>query len=532
MIRFLSLFSGIDAASVALIPLGWQPVAFAEIEPAPCSVLAHHYPHVPNLGDVTGITDERIAALGRIDVVIGGSPCQDLSVAGKRAGLSGARSSLFHEQVRLFHAARTLCGARWLWWENVPGAFSSHKGRDFAAVVGTLAGCEFDVPRDGWGTCGAALGPNGLVEWRVLDAQFFGLAQRRKRVFAVLDTGDWAGRAPVLLEPQGLQGNPAPRREAGERPAPTISARTQGGGGLGTDFDCDGGLIASTLQAGGHSTNPLDETLVPIVLASGQAGAEIVRDGSPSLTCLHEAPIAFVQNQRDEVRTMDVAGALAAEPGAKQQTYIAFSCKDHAADAADAADELAPTLRAMGHGESHANAGGQVAIAIRTAQTGSNGWGVNTDGTAYTLDSAQQAVAFMADDYKNGTFEPCEQARPLTTSADRSRAAPIVAVAFQSSQSGVRIDDVHATLDSNNGPRRHNGAMVGMQVRRLTPLECLRLQGFPDAYFDGVLHRGKPLADGPRYKALGNSFAVPIIRWIGRRIAAAHSQTSAQQVAA
>ncbi len=506
MMRYLSLFSGIDAASVALIPLGWQPVAFAEIEPAPCSVLAHHYPHVPNLGDVTTITDERIAALGRIDVVIGGSPCQDLSVAGKRAGLAGARSSLFHEQVRIFHAARTLCGARWLWWENVPGAFSSHKGRDFAAVVGTLAGCEFDVPRDGWGTCGAALGPAGLVEWRVLDAQFFGLAQRRKRVFAVLDTGDWAGRATVLLEPEGLQGNPAPRREAGERPAPTISARTQGGGGLGTDFDCDGGLIpqvANTLQAGGHSTNPLDEPLVPIVLASGQAGAEIVRDGSPSLTCLHEAPIAFVQNQRDEVRTMQVAGALAAEPGAKQQTYIAFSCKDHAADAADAADDLAPTLRAMGHGESHANAGGQVAVAFGWQNSSQQGVSVS-EHIAPTLDKSKTpAMAFA-----------------IQAGALRENPA--------SGPDGVGVQADHAyTIEAR---AEVQAVAAGMQVRRLTPTECLRLQGFPDDYFDGVLHRGKPLADGPRYKALGNSFAVHVIRWIGRRMAAAH--TTRMQAAA
>jgi len=221
--RYLSLFSGIEAASVAWHPLGWQPVAFAEIEPFPCAVLAHHYPDVPNLGDVTKITDEQIAALGSIDVVVGGSPCQDLSCAGKRKGLAGERSSLFHEQIRIFHAARDFCGARWLIWENVPGVFSSNGGRDFAAVVGEMAGYDINVPKQGWGQEGVALGIRGLVEWSLLDAQWFGLAQRRKRVFAVLDTGNWADRPPILLERDSLRGDTAPRKESGKGIAATIA---------------------------------------------------------------------------------------------------------------------------------------------------------------------------------------------------------------------------------------------------------------------------------------------------------------------
>lgn len=243
--KYMSLFSGIEAATVAWHPLGWEPVAFAEIEPFPCAVLAHHYPGVPNLGSVTDITDDQIKALGHIDVVVGGSPCQDLSVAGKRSGLAGERSGLFHEQIRIFNAARLFCGARWLVWENVPGAFSSNQGRDFAVVAGSMAGCDLDVPEDGWGTEGVALGDNGLVEWCVLDAQWFGVAQRRRRVFAVLDVGDWADRPPVLLERDGLRGDSPPSREQGKEVATCLSARSKGGGGLGTDFDLDGGLIAA-----------------------------------------------------------------------------------------------------------------------------------------------------------------------------------------------------------------------------------------------------------------------------------------------
>lgn len=210
--RYLSLFSGIEAASVAWDSIGWSPVAFAEVEPFPCDVLNAHYPDVPNLGDVTKISGQQIASLGPIDIVVGGSPCQDLSVAGKRDGLGGAKSRLFFEQIRIFHEAHIHNGARWLLWENVPGALSSHKGRDFARVVEEMAGLDGVVtPPHGWGSQGAALGDNGLLQWRVLDAQWFGLAQRRRRLFCLLDTGDWANTSPILLEPEGMSGNPPSR---------------------------------------------------------------------------------------------------------------------------------------------------------------------------------------------------------------------------------------------------------------------------------------------------------------------------------
>ena len=224
--RYLSLFSGIEAATEAWAPLGWECVGVAEIEGFPCSVLAQRYPGVPNLGDVTKIDETTIALLGHIDLVIFGSPCQDLSVAGKRKGLAGERSGLFHTAMRIIKWAREHCGCRWALWENVPGAFSSNKGADFASVVGELAGLEHvDVPANGWGNEGCALGQHGLVEWSTLDAQWFGVAQRRRRVFALADFGDWAGRQPILLEPHRMRGDSAPRREAGQDVAGTLSAR-------------------------------------------------------------------------------------------------------------------------------------------------------------------------------------------------------------------------------------------------------------------------------------------------------------------
>ncbi|NJC36429.1 DNA (cytosine-5)-methyltransferase 1 [Xanthomonas arboricola] len=440
--NYLSLFSGMEAAHLAWSPLGWRCKGVAEIDAAACALLRHRLPHVPNLGSVTDITEAQIRALGPLDVVIGGSPCQDLSVAGKRAGLAGARSGLFHHQLRIFNAARHLCGARWLLWENVPGAFSSNKGRDFAVVVGALAGSELAVPADGWNDEGVALGDNGLVEWSVLDAQWFGVAQRRRRVFAVLDTGDWASRPPVLLERDSLRGDSPPCREAGKSVA--------------------GSLTASAGRRGGINDPE-----------RGQL-------------------IAFAQNQRDEVRVMDVAGALAAEPGMKQTTYIAFGCKD-SDPARSVSDNVAPTLRAMGHAASHANAGGQVAVAYTTK---------------------------------------------LHNTA--------------SNNAGKLFRERTTCLDANSPPP---ALLTPTQVRRLTPRECERLQGatddwtlipLPGRHKARRVTRNRPaerwrkesdgtwsllMADGPRYKMLGNSFAKPVIAWIGESIQQAHTWNQQERAA-
>jgi len=426
--RYLSLFSGIEAASMAWQPLGWQPVAFAEIEPFPCALLAQHYSGVPNLGDVAQITDAQIAALGRIDIVVGGSPCQDLSLAGKRQGLAGQRSGLFHQQIRIFNAAHTLCGARWLVWENVPGAFSSHQGADFALVVGTMAGCQLPVPPAGWGQEGVALGEHGLLEWAVLDAQWFGLAQRRKRVFAVLDTGNWQGRAPILLERDSLRGNTAPRRQPGQGVATGVDASVDA-----SEWSKAIPEIAMCLNAGGMGRRDAEsETLIPVTAFQCHGGSV------------------------GEMGTLRATGSV--------QNGVPFTLAVHGSQDPIVSETTAHTL----------------------------GRNQGQENVVYTLTERSRGDGKALEYHTNGT--------------------------------------ANALLI----PRTNEGLIAYRQaVRRLTPKECERLQGFPDDY-TRIQWRGKPARlcpDSLRYRALGNSMAVPVMRWIGRRIdAAARATTNKPQL--
>jgi site-specific DNA-cytosine methylase len=209
-LRYLSVCSGIEAASVAWESLGWQPEAFAEVEKFPSAVLAHHWPNVPNLGDMTQYEQWK---LGAIDLLVGGTPCQSFSVAGLRQGLRDPRGGLMLTYLEIAQRHRP----RWLVWENVPGVLSSHGGRDFGAFLGALGDLGY-----GWA-------------YRVLDAQWFGVAQRRRRVFVVANAGDGAAAAAVLFESESVRRNPAPSREAGQRTAATLVRGSKSSGGIGYD---------------------------------------------------------------------------------------------------------------------------------------------------------------------------------------------------------------------------------------------------------------------------------------------------------
>lgn len=367
--KYGSVCSGIEAATVAWHSLGWQPQWFSEIEAFPSAVLAHHYPQVPNQGDMTkykewGLTD------GSIDLLVGGTPCQSFSVAGLREGLRDPRGSLMLTYLAIAASARP----RWLVWENVPGVLSSHGGRDFGAFLGALAELGY-----GWA-------------YRVLNAQHFGIPQRRRRVFVVGHLGGWRRAAAVLFEQQSLLRNPAPGSKAREDVAGTLDASLGRRRGIGMNPNqlmparrhCRHGHQQMEQGNGRPAGDEHYNLIAPTLLAQGNRAG----------------------GSRPPGTTVDTCASL-----------IAFSAKDYGADAG----EIAPTLRAGGHANSHANAGVMPAI--------------------------QQGAA----------------------------------------------------------------------VRRLTPRECERLQGFPDDYTQ-VTYRKKPAADGPRYKAVGNSMAVPVMNWIGRRI--------------
>jgi len=460
-----SVCSGIEAATAAWHPLGWKASFFSEIEAFPRSVLAHHYPETPLHGDFTTI---RAGEYEPIDLLVGGTPCQSFSVAGLRGGLDDDRGNLALEYLRLADRLRP----RWLVWENVPGVLSSNGGRDFGAILGGMVELGYGVA------------------YRVLDAQFFGVAQRRRRVFVVGYLGDWRRAAAVLFERHSLSGNPAPRRETG----PGVAA----------------------LTANGVGTCGADDN-------QGQAGHLIAH-------------------------TLKGEGFDASEDGTGRGTPIVpvcFSSKDHGADALD---DLSPTLRAGGHDGSHANAGVPPAIAfsIMPMNSGKDFKGRETDVAQPVMAAGpagpaggnqggdyivQPAIAFQPGNLRRGAGAPPSEAVFPTLKSDHGRGLsdqhPHVAVAFNARQdpgSGP-VADALGTRDTGHGIMLPSSA-----VRRLTPRECERLQGFPDDY-TLVPHRGKPAADGPRYKALGNSMAVPCMAWIGQRIQAVEALQAMERAA-
>jgi DNA (cytosine-5)-methyltransferase 1 len=442
-VSFLSVCSGIEAASVAWEPLGWKACGFAEIEKFPSAVLAHHWPETPNMGDMT--KHHEWPNTLRPDLIVGGTPCQAFSVAGLRQGLADPRGNLTLVFLGLLEQLRP----RWVVWENVPGVLSDKTGA-FGAFLGGLGELGYGFA------------------YRILDAQHFGVPQRRRRVFVVGYLGDWRRAAAVLFEPESMRGDHPPRREAGQI-SPTIPARSLGGGGLGTDFDCDGGLIAHSLRGEGFDASE-DGTgrgtpLVPVAI---QAGAMKENpDHGPDGIGVRADGVAYTLEARAEVQAVAyrTSGNCGAWPtGDKTDALttstdpfshvLAFSSKDHGADAGT----ISPTLRSMGHDGSHANGGGQVAVAF--AENSRHELRLEGgDGT--------RCGALSTGGGKPGQGTPC--------------VAPAAA------------------------------------VRRLTPRECERLQGFPDDH-TRIPWRGKMAPDGPRYKALGNSMAVPVMRWIGERI--------------
>lgn len=455
--RYLSVCSGIEAASAAWRPLGWETVGFSEIEAFPNAVLAHHYPDVPNLGDMTKY--EEWPDVGPIDVLVGGTPCQSFSVAGLRGGLADARGNLALVFCRLVDALRP----RWLVWENVPGVLSStsHDAPDPVPPPSPL-----DLGRDGqevetrdeydaeevhaFNCFLAALSELGY-EWayRILDAQYAGLAQRRKRVFVVAHLGDWRGPAAVLLERAGLRGDPPPRHEAGQTVAPCVRGGTDSG-----------------------SNEPGDKVAAPIVGGTDGSGG-----------------------YRNDADTAD--------------NLIASTVRSRAnrsgAERGDGSDNLVSHALVAKGGSGYMDPTAETFVPYRKVGR------AQTDEDDETWDEAEVANTLNAFDVgERDTHAVVGTLRNHPRAGSNS----LGAIAFHNRQDPDISGDVSHPL----GAKDNGLGVMASGVRRLTPRECERLMGFPDDY-TAVPRNGKPAADGPRYRALGNSMAVPVVRWIGKRIA-------------
>lgn len=541
-IRYLSLFSGIEAMSVAVEPLGWVPVAFAEIEPFPCAVLKHHWPHVPNLGDITKITEEQIKALGPIDLVVAGSPCTDLSQAGKRKGMydehgNVTRSGLFYASERIFRWSR----ARWYLWENVFGAFSSNKGADFGSVVETLVGARFPVPPKGWGQEGMARGPGGFLEFATLDSQWRGLAQRRVRVFAVLDTGDWSSRPPILLESPSLRGDTPPSRgtrqdvaqEAGDGsqesglrtashwdgdyPHPTLSLNGSGGIGASNQeiFSQRGAcLVPADAQVFGGNKQSGEQEVAAAPNPKGGSGRMDFETESFVVTSV----------MGDITHILKAEGFDGSEDGTGRGVpVVSYSAQLRGREGGSALElelELHPALRAS-------QGGGDKPMVFQTR--GSN-LHVDDDITG-TLgsnsDRASGGAPVVAYALQAGVTRENPSSGPDGLGVQEELAyTPEARAEVQITAFNARQDPISSPF--HTGPLDTKGDTQALQyhdvVRRLTPTECARLQGFPDDHCR-IPWRGKPASecpDGPAYKAYGNSMSVPVMRYIAEQIEAAH----------
>lgn len=471
----MTMCSGIGAPEMAAPWVNWRMAS--EIEPFPRSVLQERFgyalPETHNQGDqllwgdMTEITPDLLRQHGvpLPDLIVAGTPCQSFSVAGLRKGAEDPRGNLTLAFVEIVHAivAARPDGKLCVVWENVPGVLSD-KGNAFGAFLGGIVGALDAIPSPaggGWPGEGMVEGPRARAAWSVLDAQWFGVAQRRRRAFVVVDFGSCVDPAAILLEPDSLRGDFAPSRKAGQDVAGTLSARTEGGGGLGTDFDLAGGVqpwpasVAPTLNAHFGDKMGLEDQH-----ALNGAGL-FVPDVSKTVTAHGQGPL---------------------DP--ELETLVAFDCKG--TEVQHDASGVSPPLRSMGHNKSHQNAGGHAAIAVGGCATHSltgEGHDASEDGTG----RGTRIVAFT-----------------------------------QNQRDEVRQVAVPGALSAKPGMKQQTYvASSSLAVRRLTPRECERLQGFPDDH-TLVLHRGKPAADGPRYKAIGNSMAVPVMRWILDRVKISH----------
>lgn len=602
-ITFGSVCSGIEAASVAWHPLGWRAAWVAEIEKFPSQVLAHHYPDVPNLGDMTTIGEQvRAGTVEAPRVLVGGTPCQAFSVAGLRNSLDDERGQLTLEYVRLLNDIEQvrrnagLGGAIGV-WENVPGVLNT-KDNAFGCFLGALAGETEPIkpPAKRWGNAGYIASAERAIAWRVLDAQYFGVAQRRRRVFVVACSRDDICPREILFEFEGVRRDNPPSREAGQTVA------TAAGGGAGESGE--GGEVAqtfcgnqaadvnATLQTTCHEYSRADnfttividraafnagqnalytpriseDDTMPTLVAKGphavaikgniidrhhkNGGNGIGVDDDDLMYTLTSADLHAVAFDTTQITSPQngsnpqpgdpchplaagahppaiIANTASFKPGNGAKAHgigyeeevaptitagsggnatpavvstVGFSAKD---SGGDAQPEIAPTLRAQNAASGNQNSSWMAAVAQgkETVAVGFDAYNNSVTGDiAKTLDTGS--------DYHHVPNVMVENANQPPTAFKVRSGSP------EGGGKGYMGKEETAYTVKGVDDQR---LFVDMQVRRLTPVECERLQGFPDGYTD-IRFNDKDTPDGPRYKALGNSMAVPVMRFIGERI--------------
>ena len=574
--RFGSVCSGIEAASVAWHPLGWEAAWLSEIEPFPCAVLKHHYPNVPNFGDMTLLPDRILSGeVEAPDLFCGGTPCQAFSVAGLRNSLDDARGNLSLTFVGIANAIDHVRSVRRdapaiIFWENVPGVLNT-KDNAFGCFLAALAGETEQIvpPGDKWTNSGCVFGPQRTVAWRVLDAQYFGVAQRRRRVFVVASAREDFDPTEVLFEFEGLRRDIAPSRQA-RKVTPTISSSGTGVSRVG--FNCEDEWFIETPVVGALDTE----------CGGNKMNHQTINRG-------HLLPVSsFYESSLAQYREANVSGTIKASGGVAgggSETFLAqptyaiqgsmIGRSDNAGPQGDGINvevcftqntidrhavaqpiplntmnllgrEIDDGRRGFGIGEAgdpsptltknHSHAVAQPILQIVGAlacNTGPNGHDAGNFACNQAVDAGHvipvaQPIAFEPGKMKRlgyGNAEPGLSHALRADAGDNQLAVAYnIAPGKGELKDDIHITDAHVskTIDaSGSNPAMHQGGAAIVQtmaVRRLTPVECERLQGFPDNYTNIPWRKAAESPDGPRYKALGNSWAVPVVAWIGKRI--------------
>lgn len=488
--RFGSVCSGIEAASVAWHPLGWEAAWLSEIEPFPCAVLKHHYPDVPNHGDMTLLPEKILSGeVEAPDLFCGGTPCQAFSVAGLRNSLDDARGNLSLTFVGIANAIDHVRSVRRdspaiIFWENVPGVLNT-KDNAFGCFLGALAGESEQIvpPGDKWTNSGCVFGPQRTVAWRVLDAQYFGVAQRRRRVFVVASARNDFNPAEVLFEFEGVRRDIAPSRESGEEVAGTIAARF------------------------GISRNNHEECVAtPEYLGNAEGGAREV----PFLTCHNTGGTAGISNQTPLVGSYTPSSIGGYREGVG-------TLRANGGDIGGGSENLVATML------DHQTVGALCADSHPGAYSGQDAYTERLIPQAIPLNTmTMQGRPSDEGRMGSGIGEPGDPCPTLTKAHSHAVAQPTYAIQGsmigRNDNAGPQGDGINEEVCFTQNTIDRHAVANPMAVRRLTPTECERLQGFPDGYTNIPWRKAAESPDGPRYKALGNSWAVPVVRWIGKRI--------------